>query len=211
MKGIYTNNNFSFYATRQLNGQPLSVTIPNQSNVFPNHISSTSSKMRMTGCLLPVRGCTASGSLLSCCAKFLVAAIGISRQSATPLRSSQSGKKADAFARRYMFLLDQVVTVYFVLSLQSNMIHIFIYNIKSSASIGIRQGLITEESVLNFRQGQNIFLFYSIQNGLGAHPVSYPIDTGGLFHQGKTARVKLTPHLHGAIPPFLHMPSLYGV
>jgi hypothetical protein len=42
-----------------------------------------------------------------------------------PLRSSCSGRKADAFARRYMFLLDGAVTACCCLCLQINTVYTF--------------------------------------------------------------------------------------
>jgi hypothetical protein len=53
----------------------------------------------------------------------------------------------------------------------------------------------------------NFSLHYSVPNGSGAHPASYPMGTGGWKQSGQG--VKLTTHLHlvprsgmrGAIPP----------
>jgi hypothetical protein len=33
------------------------------------------------------------------------------------------------------------------------------------------------------------FSLYSVKNGSGVHPVSYPMDTGGFFAGGKTTGV----------------------
>jgi hypothetical protein len=37
--------------------------------------------------------------------------------------------------------------------------------------------------------GVGFFSFHVVQTGSGAHPVSYLMDTGGFFPQGKAARV----------------------
>jgi hypothetical protein len=37
------------------------------------------------------------------------------------------------------------------------------------------------------RQEQDISQLHSVHTGSGAHPVSYPMDTGGSFSGGKTA------------------------
>jgi len=54
-------------------------------NVVPYHSSSTSSRIRMTGCLLPACSGKESENLLNCHAKSSVVASGTSRQSAMPL------------------------------------------------------------------------------------------------------------------------------
>jgi hypothetical protein len=37
--------------------------------------------------------------------------------------------------------------------------------------------------------GKELFLLYSIQTGSGAHPVSYPMGTGGSLTGGKAAEM----------------------
>jgi hypothetical protein len=46
-----------------------------------------------------------------------------------------------------------------------------------------------ETPILFFRfpAVQDFSLFHSVQTGSGAHPASYPMDTGGIFPGGKGA------------------------
>jgi hypothetical protein len=64
------------------------------------------------------------------------------------------------------------------------------------SSVSIATGCIPEELGFDSRQGPDIFLL-NVQNASGAHPISYPIGTGGYFCAGKrTGReVHYSPYL----------------
>jgi hypothetical protein len=68
----------------------------------------------------------------------------------------------------------------------------------SSVGIALGYGLDDRGSRVRFSAGAgNFCLHHCVQNGSGAHPVSYSVDTRCSFLGGKAAGgVKLTTHLH---------------
>jgi hypothetical protein len=57
-------------------------------------------------------------------------------------------------------------------------------------SVGIALGYGLDDGVSRFRfpaGAGNFSLHNRVQNGSGAHPASYPMDTGGSFPAGKAA------------------------
>jgi hypothetical protein len=59
----------------------------------------------------------------------------------------------------------------------------------SSVSIALGYGLDDQRSRVRFLVGVgNFSLHHHVQNGSGAHPVSYPMGTRGSFPGGKAAR-----------------------
>jgi hypothetical protein len=56
----------------------------------------------------------------------------------------------------------------------------------SSVGIATGYGLDNRSSRVRFPVGtENFFLLHCVQNGSGAHPACYPIDTRGSFPGGK--------------------------
>jgi hypothetical protein len=51
----------------------------------------------------------------------------------------------------------------------------------------LAMGWTVEGSEFESWWGQEFLLLHAIQNGSGAHPASYPMDTGGSFPGGKLA------------------------
>jgi hypothetical protein len=59
----------------------------------------------------------------------------------------------------------------------------------SSVGIALGYGLDSRGSRVRFLAGAgNFSLHHCIQNGSGAHPASYPMDTRGSFAAGKVTR-----------------------
>jgi hypothetical protein len=59
----------------------------------------------------------------------------------------------------------------------------------SSVGITTGYGLGSWDSGIRFPFGAgNFSLFHSVQTSSGAHPASYPMDTGGSFTEGKVAK-----------------------
>jgi hypothetical protein len=58
----------------------------------------------------------------------------------------------------------------------------------SSVGIALGYGLDDRDSRVRFTAGaENFSLHHNVQNGPGAHPVSYPMGTGGSFPGSKAA------------------------
>jgi hypothetical protein len=58
----------------------------------------------------------------------------------------------------------------------------------SSVGVALGYGLDDQGSRVRFPAGVgNFSLHYRVQNGSGAHPASYPMDTKGSFPGGKAA------------------------
>jgi hypothetical protein len=58
----------------------------------------------------------------------------------------------------------------------------------SSVGIALGYGLDDRGSRVRFSAGaRNFSLHHRVHNGPGAHPASYPMDTGGAFPGGKAA------------------------
>jgi hypothetical protein len=56
----------------------------------------------------------------------------------------------------------------------------------SSVGIAPDYGMVDRDSRVRFpTEARNFSLHYSVQNGSGAHPTSYPMDTRGSFPGGK--------------------------
>jgi hypothetical protein len=71
----------------------------------------------------------------------------------------------------------------------------------SSVGIALGYGLDDRGSRFRFLAGAgNFSLHHRVQNGSGAHPASYPMDTGGSFPAGKAGKVP-TSRMRGSIPP----------
>jgi hypothetical protein len=61
-------------------------------------------------------------------------------------------------------------------------------NRDSSVGIALDYGLEDRGSRVRFpAEAGNFSLHHRVQNGSGAHPASYPMDTRGSFHRGKAA------------------------
>jgi hypothetical protein len=57
------------------------------------------------------------------------------------------------------------------------------------SAVGLATGYkwTTKGSKIEFRWEQELSLLYVVQTGSGAHPASYPIDTGSFLAGGKVA------------------------
>jgi hypothetical protein len=87
----------------------------------------------------------------------------------------------------------------------------------SSVGIALGYGLDDQGSRVRFPSGAgNFFLLHRVQNGSGAHPASYPVDTRDSFPGVKRPGVKLTHPSSGEVKnawSYTSVPSvrLHGV
>jgi hypothetical protein len=99
-----------------------------------------------------------------------------------------------------MWMPRRLTTLWAFTACYTNDFTFFFFSFESrDSSVGIKTGYRLDSSGTGIQypaKAMDIFLFYSVHTGSGAHPTSYPMSTGSLSSVVKIRRHEDSYHLH---------------